>query len=57
MRVGGYGTYAVRDDVGMTVETSFGIAVGAFVAGQVPDYQGFVTAAGEEHVGVFEGGG
>ena len=39
------------------MKTPFRVAVGAFVAGQVPDYQGFVTAAGEEHVGVFEGGG
>jgi len=34
----------------MTVETSFWIAVGGFVARQVPDDQGLVTASGEEHV-------
>ena len=34
----------------MTVETSLWIAVGGFVARQVPDNQGFVTAGGKEHV-------
>ena len=34
----------------MTMETSLRIAVGGFVAGQVPDDQGLITAGGEEHV-------
>jgi hypothetical protein len=34
----------------MTVETSLRVAVGGFVARQVPDNQGLITAGGEEHV-------
>jgi len=32
------------------METSLRIAVGGFVARQVPDDQGLITAGGEEHV-------
>ena len=34
----------------MTVETSLWVAVGGFVARQVPDDQSLVTASGEEHI-------
>lgn len=50
----GQGTYAVRDDMGVTVERALRVAVLRLVAGQVPDDQALVTAAGEEHVGARE---
>jgi hypothetical protein len=34
----------------MTVETSLRIAVGGFVARQVPDDQSLVTAGGKKHI-------
>jgi len=43
-------TYTVGNDMRMAVETSLRIAVGGFVARQVPDDQGLVTAGREEHV-------
>lgn len=45
------GTYAVRDDVGVAVEGLLGVTVLRLVTGQVPDDQGLVTGAGQEHVG------
>ena len=44
-------TYTVRDDVGVAVERPLGVAVLGLIAGEVPDDQGLVSAAGEEHVG------
>ena len=44
-------TYAVGDDVGMTVQASLGVSVGRLVAGQVPDDKSLVTGGREEHVG------
>lgn len=40
--------------MGMTVKTSFWVAVVLLVSLQVPHYQGFVTAPREEHVGVLK---
>lgn len=45
------GTYTVRDDVGVAVEGLLGVTVLRLVTGQVPDDQGLVTGAGQEHVG------
>jgi hypothetical protein len=36
-------TYAVRDDVRVAMQRALGVAVGALVAGQVPDDQGLVA--------------
>lgn len=44
-------TYAVGDNVGVTVEAALGVAVAGLVAGQVPDDEGLVARSGEEHVG------
>lgn len=44
-------TYAVRDDVGVAVERSLGVAVLGLVAGEVPDDQRSVSAGRQEHVG------
>jgi len=38
-------TYAVRNDVRVTVEAALGITVRSFVARQIPDDQSFVTAS------------
>jgi hypothetical protein len=38
------------------VERSLWVAVGALVAGQVPDYQRLIARAGQQHVWVFERG-
>ena len=47
--------YAIGNDVGMTVETSFWVAVfSTFFAGEVPDDEGLVSAAGEQHVWAFQ---
>jgi hypothetical protein len=40
--------------VGVAVQRSLGVAVLRLVASEVPDDQGLVTAAGEEHVGAIE---
>lgn len=45
------GTYTVRDDVGVAVQGLLGVTVLRLVTGQVPDDQGLVTGAGQEHVG------
>lgn len=44
-------TYAVRNDVRVTLQRPLRIAVRSLVTGKVPDDQGLVSAAGEEHVG------
>ena len=49
---GRVGTYAIGDNMRVTVQTTFWISVICVVSGQVPDDEGFVTAAGEEHVWV-----
>ena len=43
-------TYAVRDDVRVTMETALGISIILFVAGQIPYDEGFVTASREQHI-------
>ena len=45
---------AVRDDVGVALEGTLGDTVGGIVAGQVPDDEGLVATAGEQHVGAAE---
>lgn len=45
------GTYAVRDDVGVAVQGLLGVTVLRLVTGEIPDDQGLVTGAGQEHVG------
>lgn len=49
--------YAVRDDVRVAVEAPLGVAVVRVVAGEVPDDERLVTAAGEEHVRVLQARG
>ena len=46
-------TYTVRHNVRVAVERSLWVAVGALVAGQVPDDQRLIARTGQEHVGVF----
>ncbi len=48
--------YAVRDDMRMAVQASFWVAVVLVVACEVPNDEGFVPAAGEEHVWVLKAG-
>jgi len=48
--------YAVRNDMRVAVQASFWVAVVLVVAGEVPNDEGFVPAAGEEHVWVLEAG-
>ena len=43
--------YTVRDDVRVTLEAALGVTVGLLVAGKVPDDQGLVATAREQHVG------
>lgn len=43
--------YTVRDDVGVTLEAALGVTVGLLVASKVPDDQGLVATAREQHVG------
>ena len=45
------GTYAVGDDVRVTVERALGVSVLGLVAGQVPDDEGLVARSRQEHVG------
>ena len=45
------GDDAVGDDVRVAVQRALRVAVGSFVAGEVPDDEAFVARAGEEHVG------
>jgi hypothetical protein len=40
----------------MAVKGSLWVAVGAFVAGQVPDDESLVAGTRQEHIWVFEGG-
>ena len=47
-------TYAVRDDVGVTLEAALGVTVGLLVAGKVPDDQILVATAREQHVGAID---
>lgn len=47
-------TYAVRDDVGVTLEAALGVTVGLLVAGEVPDDQILVATAREQHVGAID---
>ena len=49
-------TYAVRHNVRVTVERSLWVAVGALIAGQVPNNQRLIARTGQEHVRVFERG-
>lgn len=44
-------TYAVGDDVGVTVQTPLRVSVRGLVASEVPDDQGLVAGSGQEHVG------
>lgn len=50
-------TYTVRNDVGVTLQRSLGVAILRLVAGEVPDDEGLVSASGEEHVGAGESKG
>jgi hypothetical protein len=43
--------YTVRDDVRVALEAALGVTVGLLVAGKVPDDQGLVATAREQHVG------
>ena len=43
-------TYAVGNDVGVTVEAALGVAVGLLVAGEVPDDERLVARTGQKHV-------
>lgn len=43
-------TYAVRDDVGVTLQAALGVAVGLLIAGEVPDDEGLVAGTRQEHV-------
>ena len=45
------GDHTVGDDVRVTVEGAFGVAVGGLITGEVPDDEGLVTRTGQEHVG------
>ena len=45
------GDHTVGDDVGVTLEGAFGVAVGGLITGEVPDDEGLVTRTGQEHVG------
>ena len=45
------GDHTVGNDVGVTVEGAFGVAVGGLITGEVPDDEGLVTRTGQEHVG------
>lgn len=47
-------TYAVGDNVRVTLERSLGVAVLGLVTGQVPDDEGLVSRGGEQHVGATE---
>ena len=49
--------YAVGDDVRVAVEAPLGVAVVRVVAGEVPDDERLVAAAGEEHVRVLQARG
>jgi hypothetical protein len=40
--------------VGVSVEAAFWVSVGGLIAGQVPDDQGLVATAREEHVGAVQ---
>lgn len=44
-------TYAVGDDVGVTVQTPLRVSVRGLVAGEVPDDERLVAGSGQEHVG------
>jgi hypothetical protein len=50
------GDHTVRDDVRVTLEAALGVTVGLLVAGKVPDDQGLVATAREQHVGVLQRG-
>lgn len=43
--------------MGVAVERPLGVTVLGLIAGEVPDDQGLVAGAGQEHVGVLNGGG
>lgn len=43
-------TYAVGDDVRVSVEAPLGVSVRGLVAGEVPDDQRLVAGSGQEHV-------
>ena len=45
------GDHTVGDNVGVTVEGAFGVAVRGLITGKVPDDEGLVTRTGQEHVG------
>lgn len=40
--------------MGVALQAALGVTVGLLVAGEVPDNQGLVAAAGEEHVGAID---
>jgi hypothetical protein len=44
-------SYAIRDDMGVTVQTSLWIAVRSVVTSEVPDDQRLVSRSRQEHVG------
>lgn len=44
-------TYAVGNDVGVTVQTPLRVSVRGLVASEVPDDQGLVAGRRQEHVG------
>lgn len=44
------GTYAIGDDVRVTMQAALGVAIGGLVAGEVPDDQGLVARGRQEHV-------
>lgn len=47
---GAFGTYAVRDDVGVALQAALGVAVSLLIAGEVPDDEGLVARTRQEHV-------
>lgn len=49
-------SYAVGDDVRVTMKRSFGVSIILIIPRQVPHDQRLVTATREKHVGVLEAG-
>lgn len=52
---GGANAYTVRDDVGVALQAALGVTVGLLIAGKVPDDQGLVARARQQHVGARSG--
>jgi hypothetical protein len=43
-------TYAVGNDMGVSVKTSLGVAIGGLLASEVPDNQCLIATGRKEHV-------